>query len=217
MPTRPGHCQTNHGHLTSIKSDLASISKQSQQTEHGVWARVQQFTLVHTARGTQCFMQEEHCSPASSTREWGYPPSRKPVASLSAAPTTTNAAAQTELWWEHHPPRRQASGCALLWHQDRMAALSTPVRCIQGEEPFRLRAPGGGKLVEKYQGVWETETDYWNHTLCSLGQAQWAGCTTQDSQHRIPHPLSAWLNTVTQGTGGNSNKFLPGAAGVFSL
>jgi len=72
---------------------------------------------------------------------------QKAMAFLNSAPTTTDATSQTELWWQHAPTQVQAVGCALIFCQYGMAAVSTPVGSAprQGNPPLSDRALGGGE------------------------------------------------------------------------
>lgn len=57
---------------------------------------------------------------------------QKTMASVNSAPTTSDAAAQTEMWWEGPGARLRGEPCS--W----MAAVSTRVGCVQGEERLGL-------------------------------------------------------------------------------
>ena len=103
---------------------------------------------------------------------------QKAMAPLSSASITTDTASQTELWWEHGGT--QVSGCrvcpALMPVSDGSSG-HTCGRCAQVEEQLCLVA----ELREEVSRLRSTreserETDYWNRTLPSLGQAQQADC-----------------------------------------
>ena len=112
--------------------------------------------------------------------------------SLNSAPAATDAASQTELRWEHGAS--QVSGC-------RVCPALVPVRdgssehpcgrCAQGEELRRLVAEFREE-VSRLRNIRESEreTDYWNRTLPSLGQACQAD-RTHDTEDSLcsPHPL----------------------------
>ena len=115
---------------------------------------------------------------------------QKAVAFLSSAPAVTDAAAQAELRWEH--AAAQVPGC-------RVCPALTPVpggssehtceRCAEVEELLRVVT----ELQEEASRLrsireCETEIDYWNCTLPSLGQARQADRTydTEDSLSSPP-------------------------------
>lgn len=110
---------------------------------------------------------------------------QKPTASLRSGPAMMDTAAQTELWGEHAvSPVSGCGPCPALTPVWDNSHEYTCGRCTQVEGFLCLMAvlrEDVSRLRSTRKS--ERETDYWNHTVPSLGQAQQADRTrdTKDS------------------------------------